>query len=147
MKYSHDDSDNDALEEDNKRDFEDNISEYSSDDLEENNQVNFDALEILKYQEKFQLSNVATNSLFKFLYYILVNLDETTFSTFSLSLYMTYKSLSICTHLIKYTACEKCCKLYNIADIFSNSPNLMPKYTNCVSQDFPNHLMSYKRNA
>ncbi|CAG8645715.1 8048_t:CDS:1, partial [Funneliformis mosseae] len=38
-----DDSDNDALEENNKRDFEDNISEYSSDDLEENNQVNFDA--------------------------------------------------------------------------------------------------------
>ena len=42
---------------------------------------------------------------------------------------------------------EKCCKLYKIADVSNNSPNLMPKFTRCVFQDFPNHLMSKKRNS
>jgi hypothetical protein len=169
---SNDDGDgDDTSEEDNERDFEDETLEYSSDDSEEAFQVNFDAPEvdleesdsrhaeglddtfswiviwILKYQKRFRLSNVATNSLFKFFRYVLVNINKNLFSTFPTSLYMAQKNLGICAHLIKYAACEKCCKLYSIADVSSSHPDYTPKFTNCVFEDFPNHPMSHKRNA
>lgn len=167
-----DDDGDDASEEDNERAFEDITLEYSSsDDSEEDFQVNFDAPEmelgennyrhaeglddtfswivvwILKYQERYRLSNVAVNSLFKFFRRVLVNIDENLFSAFPTSLYMAQKNLGICTHLIKYAACEKCCKLYRISDVSSSNPNLMPKFMNCEFQEFPNHPMSHKRNA
>lgn len=165
------DNGDNASEEDNERNFEDITSEYSSDDSEEDYQVNFDAPEmelgesnyghaegldhpflwivvwILKYQERCRLSNVAINYLFKFFRYVLVNIDENLFSTFPTSLYMAQKNLGICAHLIKYAACEKCCKLYKVSDVSSSNPNLTPKFTNCIYQDFPNHPMSHKRNA
>ncbi len=102
---------------------------------------------ILKYQERFQLSNIATNFLFKFFHYVFINIDEKLFSAFFTSLYITQKSLNTCVHLINYVNCEKCCKLYKIANVFNNSPNLTPKFTRCVFQDFSNHPMSKKRNS
>jgi hypothetical protein len=164
-----DDGDDGVSEEDNEQNFEDNTSQYSSDESEAAFQMNFDAPElelddvlnhlkerlddnfswiiiwILKYQERFRLSNVATDSLFKFFHYVLKNIDKNLFSTFPTSLYMARKNLGICAHLTKYASCEKCCKLYRIADVSSNSPDIMPKYTNCVFQEFPNHPMSNKR--
>jgi hypothetical protein len=90
---------------------------------------------------------VAVDSLFKFFYYVLVNIDKTRFSTFPKSLYKAQKNLGICVHLIKYAACKKCCKLYRITDVSSSNHEITPKFTNCVFQDFPNHPMSHKRNA
>jgi len=169
--FSDDDRDGASDEEDYERNFRDNTLEYLSDDDLEEDQVNFDAPEIeleennsrhagglentfswiiiwiLKYQERFRLSNVATNALFQFLHYVLINIDETKFATFPTSLYMAQKDLGICVHLVKYAACEKCCKLYNISDVSSSHPSITPKFTNCIFQDFPNHPMSNKRNA
>ncbi|CAB4415315.1 unnamed protein product [Rhizophagus irregularis] len=167
-----DDDDGDgASEEDNERNYEDITLEYSSDDSDEDCRVNFDAPEvefeesdsrqaeglnatfswiviwILKYQERFRLSNVATNDLFKFFHYVLVNMNENLFSTFPTSLYMARKNLGICVHLIKYAACEKCCKLYKTVDVSSSDPAIPPKFTKCIYQDFPNHPMSRKRDA
>ena len=101
----------------------------------------------MKYQERFQLSNIATNFLFKFFHYVLINIDEKLFSAFSTSLYIAQKSLNTYVHLINYANCEKCCKLYKIADVSNNSPNFTPKFTRYVFQDFPNHPMSKKRNS
>src|SRR5581483_1225160 len=85
-----DDGDDAPDEEGYERNFEDDTLEYSSDDDLEEDQVNFDAPEIeleendsghdegldnnslwivlwiLKFQERFRLSNVAIDSLFKF---------------------------------------------------------------------------------
>jgi hypothetical protein len=89
---------------------------------------------------------VATESLFKFFRYVLININESLFSDFPTSLYMAQKKLGICVHLIKYAACKKCCKLYNPNDISSSNPAIMPKFTKCIYQDFPAHPMSNKRN-
>jgi hypothetical protein len=43
---------------------------------------------ILKYQERYRLSDTATNSLIKFVRYLLITHDEKTYSTFPISLYM-----------------------------------------------------------
>jgi len=102
---------------------------------------------ILKHQERFRLSNVATNSLFHFFRYVLTNVDKNVYSTFPTSLYMAQKNLDIHAHLINYASCEEYCKLYRIADVSSDSPNITPKFMKCVFQEFPNHPMSNKRNA
>jgi hypothetical protein len=160
----------DTSEDDNEREFEDNTSEYSSDGSSEAYQVNFDAPEIeieqnypvwseelnenfswiviwiLKYQERYKLSNTATDSLLKFFRYVLMGINKNLFSNFPTSLYMALKKFGICTHLIKYAACKKYCKLYQVADVSSSSTTLEPKFAKCVFQDFPNHPMSNKRN-
>src|SRR5437764_12752183 len=64
---------------------------------------------ILQYQQQYRLSKVAIDSLFKFLRYFLLTIDEKKFSSFPSSLYMA--------KIIKYAACNKCHKLYNINDI------------------------------
>ena len=64
-----------------------------------------------------------------------------------MSLYIAQKNLDIRPHLISYARCEECCKLYKIADVSSDDPNIMPKFTKCDFKEFPNHLMSNKRNT
>ncbi|CAB4407777.1 unnamed protein product [Rhizophagus irregularis] len=161
--------DNDKPEEDNE--FEEEFDLSSSDDeLEKDCQVDFTTSEIeveqdnfvqsedlddnfswiiiwiLKYQEKHRLPNVAIDSLFKLFRYVLINLpNQTSFVTFPTSLYMARKKLGMCVHLIKYAACKECCKLYQISDVSSNDPNITPKFTKCIFQDFPNHSKSYGR--
>ncbi|PKB98217.1 hypothetical protein RhiirA5_431735 [Rhizophagus irregularis] len=129
-------SDDDNVSEDERRELED-----KSDD-----QYSWIVIWILKYQERFQLSNVATDFLFKFFHYILVNINENLYSRFSTSLYMVRKKLGFCVHIIKYAACNKCCKLYNIDDISSSKPAVAPKFTECTYQDFSDHPISNKRN-
>lgn len=115
-----------------------------SEDLDDN--FSWIIIWILKYQEKHRLPNVAIDSLFKLFYYVLINLpNQTSFVTFSTSLYMARKKLGMCVHLIKYAACKECCKLYQISDVSSNDPNITPKFTKCIFQDFPNHSKSYGR--
>ncbi|PKY32855.1 hypothetical protein RhiirB3_394339, partial [Rhizophagus irregularis] len=115
-----------------------------SEDLDDN--FSWIIIWILKYQEKHRLPNVAIDSLFKLFRYVLINLpNQTSFVTFPTSLYMARKKLGMCVHLIKYAACKECCKLYQISDMSSNDPNITPKFTKCIFQDFPNHSKSYGR--
>ncbi|CAB4474032.1 unnamed protein product [Rhizophagus irregularis] len=166
-------SDDDNVSEDERRELEDSnvVDEDITSESDEDCQVDFSAPEIemdrgesiryekesddqyswiviwiLKYQERFRLSNIATDFLFKFFHYVLVNINENLYSRFPTSLYMARKKLGFCVHIIKYAACDKCCKLYNIDDISSSKPAVAPKFTECTYQDFPDHPMSNKRN-
>src|SRR6185437_15486073 len=92
-------------EDDDQEVEDDDVASIKDDDLEQN--VNFDAPEsgygnddsdtsninidqgfvwivywILKYQERYRLSDVATNSLIKFIRYLLISHDKNTYSTF-----------------------------------------------------------------
>jgi hypothetical protein len=55
---------------------------------ESDDQYSWIVIWILKFQERFRLSNVATNSLFKFFHYVLMNINENLYSRFPTSLYM-----------------------------------------------------------
>jgi hypothetical protein len=88
---------------------------------------------IFKYQERYRLSDVATDSLIKFVRYILVFMDENTYSTFPKSLYMARKIFGIKDQLIKYATCKECCKLYYKKDLPTDAP------FQCTFQNFPNH--------
>jgi len=105
-------------EDDDQEVEDDDVASIEDDDLEQN--VNFDAPEsgygdddsdtpninidqgfawivywILKYQERYRLSDVATNSLIKFIRYLLISHDKNTYSTFPTSLYMACKLFGI----------------------------------------------------
>jgi hypothetical protein len=96
---------------------------------------------ILKYQERHRLSDTATNSLIKFIRYILILSDENTYSTFPKSLYMARKLFGIDDQIIKYATCKKCCKLYAIKDLPTDRP------FHCTFQNFPKHPMANLRTS
>ncbi|CAB4435288.1 unnamed protein product [Rhizophagus irregularis] len=83
---------------------------------------------ILQYQQRYKLPNVSIDSLFKFLRFFLLTVDENKFSSFPSSLYVAKKILGISTNIIKYAACNKCHKLYDINEI-SNTTEV-PTYSN-----------------
>jgi len=152
--HSSEDSDND----DQDIDFED--SEDSEDD--EYEEVNFASpdfddepklpsmninhayawiiLWILQYQQRYKLSNVAIDSLFKFLRFFLLTIDKNRFSSFPSSLYMAKKDLGITTEIFQYSACNKCHKLYDIKEILNST-----EIQTCSFKNYPNHPMERLR--
>src|SRR5581483_9988818 len=91
---------------------------------------------ILQYQQRYKLSNVAIDSLFKFLSLFLSTIDKNKFSTFPPSLYMAKKVVGIPTEIIQYVACKKCHKLYETKELLKKTG--IPK---CSFINFPNHSM------
>src|SRR5256884_3098123 len=79
---------------------------------------------------------MATNSLIKFIRYLLISLDKNTYSKFSTSLYMARKLFGISDQIIKYTTCQTCCKLYSIKDLPTDKPYHLS------FQNFSNHPMA-----
>lgn len=151
IKDDEEDSDSEDLEDDEEdKDFED----FEDDDEEEVNfaSTDFDdgepnlpnisiddnctwiILWILRYQQRYKLSNIAIDSLFKFLRFFLLMADKNKFSSFPSSLYVAKKTLGISTNIIKYGACNKCHKLYDINEI-SNKTEI----PTCSFINYPNH--------
>src|ERR1700722_11132322 len=155
-----DDQDNDSEDfeddDDEGRDSED-FEDDEDDDDEEVEEVNFASTEfddgesnlpninlnysytwiilwILQYQQQYKLPNVAIDSLFKFLRFFLLTIDENKFLSFPSSLYMAKKTLGISTNIIKYAACSKCHKLYDINEISNKTE--VPTYSFI---NYPNH--------
>src|ERR1041384_7861752 len=90
---------------------------------------------ILQYQQQYRLSKVAIDSLFKFLRFFLLTIDEKKFSSFPSSLYMAKKKLGIPTEVIQYAACNKCHKLYDINELDKTAVQT------CSFINFPNYTM------
>ena len=94
---------------------------------------------ILKYQERYQLSDMTTDSLIKFIRYVLIMINKDIYSEFLTSLHIACKLFGISDQIIKYATCKKYCKLYVIKDLLTNKPYY------CIYQDFSNHLMTSLR--
>jgi hypothetical protein len=157
----------DESEDDDYQDPEDNNQDRNSEDSEDENgdddEVNFESTEfddeepklpktnfnynftwiilwIFQYQQQYKLPDVAINSLFKFLKLVLMTIDENKFLNFPSTLYMAKKTLGISTNIIKYAACSKCHKLYNINEI-SNKPEILT----CSFINHPQHSIERYR--
>jgi hypothetical protein len=90
---------------------------------------------ILQYQQRFKLSNVAINSLFKFLNLLLSTLDKNKFSSFPTSIYMAKKKMGI-PKIFQFAACNKCHKLYDFNEIVKTT-----EIPSCSFVNYPNHSM------
>ncbi|GBC39248.2 hypothetical protein GLOIN_2v1788017 [Rhizophagus irregularis DAOM 181602=DAOM 197198] len=127
-------------------DFEDDYEEevnFASKDFDDgepklpninNDNYTWIILWILQYQQRYKLPNVSIDSLFKFLRFFLLTVDENKFSSFPSSLYVAKKILGISMNIIKYAACNKCHKLYDINEI-SNTTEV----PTCSFINYPNH--------
>src|ERR1700722_70958 len=155
-----DDEDRDSEDSEDSEDDDDegrDSEDFEDDDDEEVEEVNFASTEfddgepnlpninldysytwiilwILQYQQQYKLPNVAIDSLFKFLRFFLLTIDENKFLSFPSSLYMAKKTLGISTNIIKYAACSKCHKLYDINEISNKTE--VPTYSFI---NYPNH--------
>src|SRR5205814_970921 len=90
---------------------------------------------VLQYQQRYKLSTIAIDSLFKFLRFTLSTIDASKFSSFPSSLYMAKKKLGIPTEVIQYAACNKCHKLYDINELDKT------EVQTCSFINYPNHTM------
>src|SRR5579859_5318778 len=139
--FEDDDEDNDA---EDFEDDDDEIVNFALTDFEDGEpslpNINIDdnytwvILWILRYQQRFKLPNVAIDSLFNFLKLFLLTIDENKFLSFPFSLYLAKKSLGISTNIIKYAACNKCHKLYDINELSKKT-----EITTCSFINYPNH--------
>ena len=139
--FEYDDEDNDA---EDFEDDDDEIVNFASTNFEDREpslpNINIDdnytwiILWILRYQQRFKLSNVAIDSLFNFLKLFLLTIDENKFLSFPSSLYLAKKSLGISMNIIKYAACNKCHKLYDINELSKKT-----EITTCSFINYPNH--------
>ena len=107
------DQDRDASEEEEvnfpSKEFDDGEAKLPN--INSNYKFTWVILWILQYQQQYKLSNVAVDSLFKFLRFFLLTIDDNEFLTFPSSLYIAKNMLGITTKIIKYGVCNKCHKL------------------------------------
>ena len=139
-----DDDDEDDDEDDDTEDDNDEEINFASTDLEDvdpslpnidiDDNYTWIILWILRYQQRYKLPNVAIDSLFKFLKFVLLTTDKNKFSSFPSSLYMAKKNLGISTNIIKYAACNKCHKLYDINEISNKT-----EVSTCSFVNYPNY--------
>ena len=136
-----DDEDSDSEDFEDDDDEEVNFASTDFDDGEPNLpniDINYNytwiVLWILQYQQRYKLPNVAIDSLFKFLRSFLLTIDRNKFLSFPSSLYMAKETLGLYTNIIKYAACNKCHKLYDINEI-SNKTEI----PTCSFINYPNH--------
>ena len=147
-------SDNDQvidLEESEDEDFENDdyeVVNFASPDFNDdepklppnliNDSFTWIILWIFQFQQRYKLSNVAIDSLFKFLSLFLSTVDANKFKSFPSSLHMAKKKLGIPTGIgiVQYGACNKCHKLYDINEMLNKT-----EIPSCSFLNYPNHSM------
>ena len=102
---------------------------------------------IMKYQQRFNVSDVGTETLIKFLRIILVHFKINEADKFPTSLTTTKSSLGILTKYKKYVACPKCHKLYDLLEVKNYSEENQPACKMCTYVEYPNHRSESRRSA
>ena len=94
------DSEEEITEIEPESDNEDTILDYSAPDIENSDEEIFEDIEnldqnfswiliwILRYQQRYKLGDTATESLVKFIYFLLTDLNQNKFKNFLPSLYL-----------------------------------------------------------
>ena len=141
-----DSEDDDGRDSDDSDDGDDEEIDFSSTDFSDDDPnlpvINSDydyiwvILWILQYQQRYMLSDVATDALFKFLRFFLLTIDENKFLSFLSSLFVAKKVVEITAKIIKYAACSSCHKLYDMKEILKKT-----EISTCSFVNYPNHTM------
>src|SRR5260363_414499 len=127
-----------------KSDNEETIMDYSAPDIENGDEEvfkNIDNLDnsfgwiliwILRYQQRYRLPDTATESLVKFMHYLLTYLDQDQFNNFPESLYLAQKLMGLGLHINNYTPCSACDKLYEPSNVTTKKPEQIPICLYCT---------------
>jgi len=93
---------------------------------------------IMNFKMKFNLSDVATEALIKFMKLVLIKIGSTEFEAFYGSLYIAKNLLELSDQFVNFVACQKCHKLYKKKDVINFRRNNQPSIMNCTHIEFPN---------
>ena len=92
----------------------------------------------MNFRIKFNLSDIATEVLLKFMKLVLTKIGGNEFEYFCGSLYTAKTFLGLSDQFISLVACQKCHKLYKQDDILCFQQNNRPSIMKCVHVEFPN---------
>ncbi|CAG8794983.1 19847_t:CDS:1, partial [Dentiscutata erythropus] len=98
---------------------------------------------VFKFQERFQLSNVVTNTLISFLCLLLRSIDKSRFDKFPSNIDRARDILNFDRQNKTFTVCPKCNKLYNTTEIIPDNQDSVG--FKCIHKEFPNHPRPSRR--
>ena len=147
------DYDEEVIEIESESDDEDIMLDYSTPDIESSEEEIFENIGnhderfswiliwILKYQQRYRLPDTATDSLLKFIHYLLTYLDQDQFTNFPKSLYLVRKLMGLGLCINNYATCLACNKLYNHNEVITKKPGQIPICLRCTFVEYSNHPM------
>jgi hypothetical protein len=94
---------------------------------------------VFKFQQRFQLPDMALEALIKFLRIILIWLNKLRFENFPTSLYMAKKLLNIIQPKMQLAVCTSCHKLYDAKEIIAYKEEEKVATINCLYNEYPNN--------
>ena len=92
----------------------------------------------MSFRIRFNLSEVATESLIKFLKLLLTEIGGSEYDTFPNSTYLMKKELGLVDNFQSFAACPKCHKLYNKKEIEEYKEGKSYTIMECHYIEFPN---------
>ena len=93
---------------------------------------------IINFRMKFNLSDIATEALIKFMKLVLIKIGGTEFEAICGSLYTTRNFLGLSDQFVNFAACRKCHKLYKMEDVVNFRQNNQSSIMKCTHIEFPN---------
>ena len=92
----------------------------------------------MSFQIRFNLPEIATESLIKFIKLLLTEICGSKFDTFLNSLYMVKKELNLKDNFCFFAACPNCHKLYNNKEVKEYKENERIAIMKCNHVEFSN---------
>jgi hypothetical protein len=100
---------------------------------------------IMNFRTKFNLSDIATEALIKFMKLVLIKIGGAEFEAFCGSLYTTKNFLGLSDQFVNFVACQKCHKLYNKEDVENFRQNNRLPIMKCTHVEYPNSATRRRR--
>ena len=101
---------------------------------------------IFKFQQRFQLPDMALEALIKFLHIIITRLSKLQFKNFPKSLYMAKKMLNIFQPKMQLAVCTNCHKLHNVNEIIAYKKEGKVAIINYLYEEFADNLIINRHN-
>ena len=151
------DSEEEITEVEPESDDEDTILDYSAPDIENGDEEIFEDIEnldqdfgwiliwILRYQQRYRLADTATESLVKFMHFLLTDLNQNKFKNFPPSLYLARKLMGLGLYINNYATCSAYNRLYEPNKVITKKPGQILICFYCTFVEYPHYSMSKMR--
>src|SRR5690242_2942629 len=101
----------------------------------------------MKYQQRFNISDISIKALIKFLCYILIHFKINEADSFPTTMFTVKSSLGILTKYKKYVAFPSCYKLYGLLNVKNYTEDNKPVCKKCIHVEYPEHRSISQRLA
>ena len=96
----------------------------------------------MRYQQRYRLADTATESLVKFMHFLLTDLNQNKFKNFPPSLYLAWKLMGLGQSINNYATYSACNRLYEPNKVMTKKPRQILIYFHYTFVEYLYHLMS-----